>query len=201
WPDPPEVPPQAESPFDVDEPLDLSDVRGLPNARIALATAAAGGHHLLLVGPPGVGKTMLARRLPTILPPLLVDEALEVTKVHSAAGTLRGPLLGTAPPFRAPHHSASPVALVGGGSGRVRPAESPAPRHSMAAQRPCSCRCAAAIRGTFAGRVQRVGGRDSRSPIDGPRCCSRATRGANARRPRRPGGDCVRTRRARGFAP
>ena len=123
WPDPPEVPPQAESPFDVDEPLDLSDVRGLPNARIALATAAAGGHHLLLVGPPGVGKTMLARRLPTILPPLLVDEALEVTKVHSAAGTLRGPLLGTAPPFRAPHHSASPVALVGGGSGRVRPGE------------------------------------------------------------------------------
>jgi magnesium chelatase family protein len=123
WPDPPEPDPPDEQPSDVDEPLDLCDVRGLQNARTALGAAAAGGHHLLLVGPPGVGKTMLARRLPTIMPPLVVEEALEVTKVHSAAGTLRGPLLGTAPPFRAPHHSASAVALVGGGSGRVRPGE------------------------------------------------------------------------------
>jgi magnesium chelatase family protein len=123
WPDPPDPPPPDEQASEMDEPLDLSDVRGLPNARTALAAAAAGGHHLLLIGPPGVGKTMLARRLPTIMPPLLVEEALEVTKVHSAAGTLRGPLLGTGPPFRAPHHSASAVALVGGGSGRVRPGE------------------------------------------------------------------------------
>jgi magnesium chelatase family protein len=78
---------------------------------------------MLMVGPPGVGKTMLARRLPTILAPLEHDAALEVTKVHSAAGTHRGPHLRTDAPFRAPHHSASAVALVGGGSGRIRPGE------------------------------------------------------------------------------
>ena len=122
WPDPPDPPaPCAELPGD--EPLDLADVLGLPLAREALAVAAAGAHHLLLVGAPGVGKTMLARRLPTILAPLQHDEALEVTKVHSAAGTHRGPGLRIDPPFRAPHHSASAVALVGGGSGRVRPGE------------------------------------------------------------------------------
>jgi magnesium chelatase family protein len=92
-------------------------------ARGALEVAAAGGHHLLLVGPPGAGKTMLARRLPTILPPLERHEALEVTRVHSAAGVLHGEVLRTQPPFRAPHHSASAVSLVGGGSPRVRPGE------------------------------------------------------------------------------
>ncbi|MGQ0823513.1 MAG: YifB family Mg chelatase-like AAA ATPase [Actinomycetota bacterium] len=121
WPELP-APPDPEVEI-ADEPLDLADVRGLPHAQHALAVAAAGSHHLLLLGPPGVGKTMLARRLPTILVPLEPDEALEVTKVHSAAGL--GPPSGLCArrPFRAPHHSASAVALVGGGSGRVRPGE------------------------------------------------------------------------------
>ncbi len=123
WPDPPDPPVLVDGSVDDDDPSDLADVRGLASARRALAIAAAGAHHALFVGPPGVGKTMLARRLPTIMPPLTPAEALEVAKVHSAAGSARGVDLRIDPPFRAPHHSASAAALVGGGSGRVRPGE------------------------------------------------------------------------------
>lgn len=97
--------------------LDLRDVKGQAQARRALEIAAAGGHNLIFVGPPGSGKTMLARRLPGILPPLTFEEALEVTQIHSVAGMLkeRGALVSDRP-FRSPHHSASGPALVGGGS-------------------------------------------------------------------------------------
>ena len=97
--------------------LDLRDVKGQAQARRALEIAAAGGHNLVFVGPPGSGKTMLARRLPSILPPLQFEEALEVTQIHSVAGLLknRGTLVD-ARPFRSPHHSASGPSLVGGGS-------------------------------------------------------------------------------------
>jgi len=101
---------------------DLADVKGQAHARRALEVAAAGGHHLLMVGPPGCGKTMLARRLPGILPPLTLDESVEVTCVYSAAGLLRVPGLLRHRPFRAPHHTISGVGLVGGGRG-PRPGE------------------------------------------------------------------------------
>ncbi|GAA4661455.1 YifB family Mg chelatase-like AAA ATPase [Gordonia humi] len=101
---------------------DMADVVGQPAARHALEVAAAGSHHILMTGPPGIGKTMLASRLPGILPPLDADESLEVTAIHSVAGTLPAhhPLIQT-PPFIAPHHSASVTALLGGGTGMARP--------------------------------------------------------------------------------
>ena len=110
----------------VAEPLaplpDLRDVRGQPEARLAVEVAAAGGHHLLLVGPPGAGKTMIARRLAGLLPELGADAAGEVLRVHSAAGEQVRPGCRR-PPVRAPHHGTSAVALVGGGTGRMRPGE------------------------------------------------------------------------------
>src|SRR5437660_2119027 len=110
---------------------DLADVRGQDRARRALELAATGGHNLVLGGPPGTGKTMLARRLPGILPPLAEDEALEVTRIHSVAGLLDAdhPLIAE-PPFRAPHHSASTAAIVGGGP-RLRPGEASLAHHGV----------------------------------------------------------------------
>jgi magnesium chelatase family protein len=125
WPEPPPAPPGTTTvATESERPLvELGDVRGLAGARRALEVAVAGGHHLLLVGPPGAGKTLLAQCLPSILPPLTADEALEVTKIHSAAGHPVGGALLRSRPFRAPHHTASAAALVGGGSGRPRAGE------------------------------------------------------------------------------
>jgi magnesium chelatase family protein len=101
---------------------DLADVKGQESAKRVLEVAAAGGHNLLMIGPPGAGKSMLAARLASILPPLSPEEMLEVSMVHSLAGELMGGKLATSRPFRAPHHSASMAALVGGGT-RPRPGE------------------------------------------------------------------------------
>jgi magnesium chelatase family protein len=108
---------QQEQPKD----KDMSDVLGQREARFATEVCAAGGHNLSLLGPPGAGKTMLAERLPTILPPLDTRAALEVTSIHSVAGQLRAGGLLTRPPFSAPHHTATKAAIVGGGSGLIVP--------------------------------------------------------------------------------
>jgi magnesium chelatase family protein len=103
--------------------IDFSEVKGQENIKRAMEIAAAGGHNAILIGPPGAGKTMLAKRLPTILPPLSLQEALETTKIHSVAGKLpENSALISKRPFRAPHHTISDVALVGGG-GTPQPGE------------------------------------------------------------------------------
>lgn len=119
----PLVEPRRAQPIRPDEP-DMADVQGQAVARRALEVAAAGGHHLLMVGPPGGGKTMLAERLPGLLPDLSDQAALDVSRVHSAAGALdSSATLLRRPPLRSPHHTASMVALIGGGSSVLRPGE------------------------------------------------------------------------------
>lgn len=123
---------EAEGDDPAVEVPDLADVRGQPVARLALEVAAAGAHHLLLSGPPGSGKTMLARRLPGLLPPLDTAAAIEVLQIHSAAGLpVPQRSLPVVPPMRSPHHRASAVALLGGGTALLRPGEVSCAHHGV----------------------------------------------------------------------
>lgn len=129
-----DLPPPEAEPIPASSPAapDLLDVAGQPAGRTAVEVAAAGGHHLFLLGPPGSGKTMLAERMPGVLPPLGPDQALQVTAVHSVAGLLAPaqPLLDR-PPFQDPHHTASVASIVGGGSGLARPGAASLAHHGV----------------------------------------------------------------------
>ncbi|TFC06747.1 ATP-binding protein [Cryobacterium mannosilyticum] len=115
------------------EPVEpeLADVIGNEDAVLALQIAAAGGHHLFMVGPPGAGKTMLAARLPGLLPDLDPEASLEVSSMRSLSGRGVGPALATRPPLEAPHHTATAAAMVGGGSGRIRPGAAARASHGV----------------------------------------------------------------------
>jgi magnesium chelatase family protein len=127
---PPELASGA-APVDASDGVDLAEVRGQRQARRALEVAAAGGHNLLMVGSPGAGKTMLARRLPSILPAPTREEALEASQLHSVAGLLTGRGLLRSRPFRAPHHSISTAGLLGGGTRVFRPGEASLATHGV----------------------------------------------------------------------